>query len=438
MGAGTSALKRMSWLHANGPLSQHPNSYYASLQPPMPEYAPLRGAVVADVCVVGGGITGLSAALHAAQAGLDVVVLEAARFGWGASGRNGGQVGSGFNWDQPQLEKKLGTDAAAQLWGQAEAAKALTRDLIKTHAPDADYRPGIVHAFSKTHEADSHADHVAHMIDRYDHPLELWSAEAMAARLGTQAFAGGVVDMSAGFCNPLAYVAGLARACDAVGVRLHEHSEVHHLTSGTVRTGGGEVRASHVVHATNGLGPHLTRPVAARVLPINNFIAVTEPLGDAAPMTNPVAVADSRFVVNYFWQTRDGRLVYGGGESYGKRYPSDIAARVRGNLARVYPELADVRFDHAWGGTLAVTATRLPYVADLGGGIFAAGGYSGHGLALSGLAGKALAEAICGNRWRLELLSTLPVPALPGGRMFGGVMATAGMMLAAGMDRLRG
>ena len=438
MGAGAPAVKRMSWLHANGPLSQHPDSYYASLQSPMPLYEPLRGATTADVCVVGGGITGLSTALHAAQMGQDVIVLEAARFGWGASGRNGGQVGSGFNWDQRKLEKKLGVEMAAQLWTQVEEAKALTRELIEAHAPEADYQPGIVHAFSREQEVTGYGEHMAHMANRYGQSLDLWSKDEMAARLGTQVFAGGVVDMSAGFCNPLAYVAGLVRACEDAGVRLYERSEVHRLTSGLVQTGGGEVRAANVVHATNGLGPHLTGRVAARVLPINNFIAVTEPLGDAAPMTDPIAVADDRFVVNYFWQTRDGRLVYGGGESYGKRYPTDIATRVRQNLGRVYPELADVRFDHAWGGTLAVTATRLPYVADLGGGVFAAGGYSGHGLALSGLAGKVLAEAICGDRTRLGLLGNLPVPALPGGRMFGGLMATGGMMWAAAMDRLRG
>ena len=428
----------MNWLHANGSLGQHPDSYYASLLPPMVQYAALRGVVTADVCVVGGGITGLSTALHAAQMGQDVIVLEAARFGWGASGRNGGQVGSGFNWDQRKLEKKLGIQIAAKLWAQAEEAKALTRSLIETYAPDADYRPGIVHAFSNTREAAGYAEHVAHMADFYDQPLSLLSVEAMATRLGTQVFAGGVVDMGAGFCNPLAYVAGLVRACEEAGVRLYERSEVHHLRSDAVRTGGGEVRAASVVHATNGLGSHLTRRVAARVLPINNFIAVTEPLGASAPMSDPIAVADDRFVVNYFWQTRDRRLVYGGGESYGKRYPSDIATRVRQNLARVYPELAGVRVDHAWGGTLAVTATRLPYVADLGDGVFAAGGYSGHGLALSGLAGKAIAEAICGDRTRLGLLGKLPVPALPGGRMFGGLMATGGMMWAAAMDRLRG
>jgi gamma-glutamylputrescine oxidase len=221
-------------------------------------------------------------------------------------------------------------------------------------------------------------------------------------------------------------------------VQLFEVSEVHRITAGRVQTSGGEVRAPFLVHATNGLGPHLTRKVAARVLPINNFIAVTEPLGDAAPMPDPVAVADGRFVVNYFWQTKDGRLVYGGGESYGKRHPVDIATRVRANLARVYPNLSEARFDYAWGGTLAVTATRLPFVADLGQGVFAAGGYSGHGLALSGLAGKALAEAIDGDGARLGVLAQLPVPALPGGRMFGGAMTTAGMMWAAMRDRLRG
>lgn len=426
----------MSWLHANGSLGAHPESYYAAITAPLPHFDPLSGQAGTELCVVGGGITGLSAALHAAEAGMDVIVLEAARFGWGASGRNGGQVGSGFNWDQVKLASKLGTETAQALWAQAEEAKALTRDLIEAFAPEADFRPGIIHGVSHARDMDEAADHVTEMVARYDAPVTLLNAAEMAARLGTSAFAGGVLDTSEGFCNPLAYVGGLVEACVAAGVRLHERSEVHHIAPGLVRTNGGEVRARFVLHATNGLSPHLTRGTAARVLPINNYIAVTEPLGDAAPMREAVAVADDRFVVNYFWQSDDGRLVYGGGESYGKRYPQDIAERVRANLARVYPALGRVKLDYAWGGTLAVTATRLPYVADQGGGIFAAGGYSGHGLALAALVGKAVAEAARGDDARLRLLARLPTPALPGGRMFGGAMTTAGMMLAAARDRL--
>jgi gamma-glutamylputrescine oxidase len=424
------------WLHANGPLNRDVASYYADITPPVGRFDPVRGQLRADLCVVGGGITGLSAALHGAQAGLDVVVLEAARFGWGASGRNGGQVGSGFNWDHDALAARLGPETARALWTQAEAAKTLTRDLIAAHAPDADYRAGIIHAVETPRALSLAAAQAARDIADRAAPLTVLDADAMAQRTGTRAYSGGVLDTGAGFCNPLAYVRGLVRACRDAGVRLFEQSEVHRIAAGGVHTAGGGVSARFVLHATNGLGPHLTRGTAARVLPINNYIAVTEPLGVRAPMPDPVAVADSRFVVNYFWQTRDGRLVYGGGESYGKRFPADIGAKVRANLGRVYPGLADVAFTHTWGGTLAVTATRLPYIADQGQGVFAAGGYSGHGLALAGLAGLAVAEACTGNPARLDLLARLPTPALPGGRLFGGWMTAGGMAWAALRDRI--
>ncbi|WP_281825896.1 NAD(P)/FAD-dependent oxidoreductase [Jannaschia rubra] len=424
-----------SWLHANRDRGVWPRTFYADglvLPDPMP---PLKGQVDADLCIVGAGITGLSAALHAAQAGMEVVVLEAQRVGWGASGRNGGQVGTGFNWPQRKMEAKLGRADARALWDLAEEAKALTRTLIADHAPDANWRPGVLAAARTDTEFATLRKEAAWMAAHYGTAAVPLDRAALADRIGTEAYAGGVLDETAGFCDPLAYTLGLARAAQAAGATIHEGAEVHAIDGTTVRTAKGQVRAGAVVQATNGYSPWLTDRTAVRVLPINNYIAVTEPLAHP-PMRTPTAVADSRFVVNYFWQTDDGRLVYGGGESYGKRFPRDIAARVRRNLARVYPDLADVRFDHAWGGTLAVTATRLPYLAEVAPGVFSAGGYSGHGLALSALFGKLCVEAAQGERERFDLAGRLPVPALPGGRLFGGLMAQAGMVWGSLVDRV--
>ena len=416
-----------SWLHANG--SAFPKTWYAEgLEFPAP-FPRLEGSHSADLCIIGAGITGLTAALHAARAGMSVIVLEAQRVGWGASGRNGGQVGSGFNRDPD----RLGPDGRA-LWDLAEEAKSLTLRQIGEHAPEADYRPGILSASLTEGEAREAATRAARMNAGYGTDLTVLSAGDVAARIGSRAYKGGVLDMSAGYINPLAYVLGLARAAAQAGATIFERSEVHRIAD-VVATGQGRVTARFVLHATNGYAPHLTAKTAARVLPINNYIAVTEPL-PAPPMRDPVAVADSRFVVNYFWQTSDNRLVYGGGESYGRRFPSDIAGRVRANMARVYPELTDVRFTHAWGGTLAVTATRLPYVAEVAPGVFSAGGYSGHGLALSALFGKVCVEAMRGERERFALLSRLPVPALPGGKMLGPWAAQAGMIFGALRDRM--
>lgn len=425
-----------SWLHANGDRGAWPATWFGEgvdFPEPFPR---LKAEHTADLCVIGGGITGLSAALHAAQAGMSVIVLEGQRVGWGASGRNGGQVGSGFNWDQKALERRLGPDARA-LWDLAEEAKSLTRRLISDHAPGADYRDGVLSACLSEGEFQEAGKKAAWMNSAYGTALEVLDKADISQRIGSRAYAGGVLDPSAGYCNPLAYVLGLAQAAVKAGVSVFEGSEVHRI-SDVVATGQGRVRARFVLQATNGYAAHLTSKTAARVLPINNYIAVTEPLANPPFCTKwgMPAVADSRFVVNYFWQTRDGRLVYGGGESYGRRFPSDIAGRVRVNLSRVYPELSDVRFDYAWGGTLAVTASRLPYLAEVAPGVFSAGGYSGHGLALSALFGKVAVGAMRGERARFDLLGRLPVPALPGGRWLGGLAAQTGMVFGAMRDRL--
>ncbi|UWQ22754.1 FAD-binding oxidoreductase [Jannaschia sp. W003] len=427
----------MSWLHANGERGEYPASFYASRARPLARLAPLREDTEADLCVVGAGLTGLSAALHAAQAGRRVVVLEAHRVGWGASGRNGGQIGWGLNWDQPRLERRLGHAAARRVWDLCAEAGDLTRALIAAHAPEAGYTPGLVHADLTAAEFAEAGDMAAYLRDHYGAVNAVLDRGALADLIGSEAYAGGVLHEDGGFCNPLAYVLGLARACVAAGVTIHEGSEVHAVGPHRVRTGAATVRAGAVLHATNGYSAHAVGRLARRALPINNYIAATEPLGDAAPMRRPLAVADGRFVVNYFHQTVDGTLVYGGGESYGRRFPRDIEGRVRSNLARVYPSLRDAPLPFHWGGTLAVTATRLPYLAEISPGLFAAGGYSGHGLALSALFGKLVAEALEGERERFRAMAALPVPALPGGRWIGGLAATAGLAAAALGDRIR-
>ena len=427
----------MSWLHINDHAGHYPDSWYAATATPLDPFPPLTGKAEADLCIVGGGYTGLSAALHAAQAGLKVILLEAHRVGFGASGRNGGQIGSGFNKDHTTLEAKLGPERARQLWNLAEDGKALVRNLIAAHAPDANYRPGILHAELYAGDvADSHAyaDHLSQAYGTTE--LSKLTADDVARITGSQSFEGGVLDETAGYCHPLRYALGLARAASRGGAILHERSEVHHVEPGRVHCASGTVKARHILLACNGYSTSLNRRTAARVLPINNYIAVTEPLGDRAPMTRPVAVADSRFVVNYWWQTEDGRLVYGGGESYGRRFPTDIGAKVRANMSRIYPDLKDVRFTHAWGGTLAITATRLPYVAEVAPGIFSAAGYSGHGVALATLCGKLVSEAAAGRRERFDLMAQLPVPALPGGAFLGPAITTAALLTYSLRDRL--
>jgi gamma-glutamylputrescine oxidase len=247
--------------------------------------------------------------------------------------------------------------------------------------------------------------------------------------------------MGAGHVHPLGFAFGLARAAKAAGVRIFERSEVVRITPGArvrVDTGDGHVEADHLILACNGYLGDLAPRVAARVMPINNFIVATEPLGKRVVnvLRRNVAVADTRFVVNYFRLTEDGRLLFGGGESYGYRFPRDIRAVVRKPMLQVFPNLADVALTHAWGGTLAITRTRMPHFTRLAGNILSASGYSGHGVAMATLSGRLLAEAVAGQAERFDLMAGLPAPGFPGGAALRSPLLALAMTWFALRDRL--
>ena len=431
-------------LFANDRAGQYPASWYAATATPPAPCAPLTGDARVDLCVVGGGYTGLSAALHAARAGLSVVLLEAHRVGFGASGRNGGQVGSGQRLDQITLEAMLGEDDARALWSLGEDAKALVRDLIAAEGmDDCPFVPGVLHADwtqGGLRESLSLADHMRRRYG-YDQLEAFPDATSLRQVLGSPAYKGGVLDTGAGHIHPLRFAFGLARAAAAAGARIHEGTVVQRVEAGVparVVTATGTVTADAVVLACNGYLGDLESRVAARVMPINNFIVATEPLGDRAAeiIARPVAVADSKFVVNYYRLSEDGRLLFGGGESYGYRFPSDIAAVVRKPMREVFPQLADVRIDHAWGGTLAITMNRLPALLHPAPGVWSASGYSGHGVALATLAGRMLAQAIGGGSAGFDLLARLPQRRFPGGARLRSPLLVLAMTWFSLRDRL--
>ena len=434
--------QNMNLLHANDRAGQYPPSYYAATATPMPAFASLQGRVTADVCVVGGGYTGLSAALHLAERGLSVVLLEAQRIGFGASGRNGGQVGSGQRRGQSDLEAMVGHDKAHLLWDLAQEAKALVKSLIATHQMPVTFAPGIAHACWRPAEV-THAHHTAEKLARdygYDQITSLDKA-GLRDLVGSDAFCGGDVDWGAGHLHPLNYALGLAAAALKAGVQVFEGSEVTAITRGatvTVATASGEVVVDHLILACNGYLGGLAPDIAARVMPINNFIIATEPLGDRAEsvIRQNIAVADSKFVVNYFRLSDDKRLLFGGIETYGYRFPADIAAAVRQPMLRIFPHLANVRIDHAWGGTLAITMNRLPCFMALAPNILSASGYSGHGVALATLAGKLLAEATAGQAGRFDLMASLPQIRFPGGPGFRHPLLVLAMTWYSLRDRL--
>ncbi len=432
----------MNLLFSNDTRGAYPASWYAATAHSLPPFDPLRGETRADVCIVGAGYTGLSAALHLAEAGLDVVVLDAHRVGFGASGRNGGQLGSGQRMEQDELETLMGDAEAAKLWRMAEEAKALVKDLIARHGIDCDLKPGVAHTgFTPREVAGLHA-YAEHLNSRYGYDrIEILDHAACHALCPSPVYKGGTLDMGAAHLHPLNYALGLGRAAAAAGVRIFENSHVHHIQRGapaTVQTDRGRVIAEHVVLACNGYLGGLDRRVAARVMPINNFIVATEPLGAAADkvLTRDVAVADSKFVINYFRLSGDGRLLFGGGESYGYRFPADIAAVVRKPMLHIYPHLADTRIDYAWGGTLGITMKRMPFLARLGPNMLSASGYSGHGVGTATHAGQLMALAIQGQAEGFDTMARVPAPAFPGGAALRTPLLALAMTWFALRDRL--
>lgn len=414
-------MARLDVLTANDRAGEYPRSWYAETAAPLPPFPAAAGDLACDVCIVGAGFTGLSAALHLAGRGYDVVLLDAHRVGWGASGRNGGQVGTGQRLDQEELEKAVGKGHARALWDLAQEAVALTRALANRHAPEAGWADGIIHACHRPRHVPHARAYAERMARDYGYDLiRPLDREELRSLVGSPAYHGGDIDMGGGHLHPLRYALGLARAAAAAGVRIHEHSTVRRIGDSDpalVETAAARITARHVLLACNGYLGHLEARTAARVMPINNFIVATEPLSPEARkavLSADHAVADSKFVINYFRFSEDNRLLFGGGESYGYRFP-DIARLVRKPMVEIFPQLRDAKITHAWGGTLGITLNRMPHFERLKGNILTASGYSGHGVALATLGGQLAAEAIAGQAERFDLMARVPTRPFPGG-----------------------
>ena len=426
------------------PSATHAPSYYAATIRERVVTEPLSAPACCSVCVVGGGYTGLSTALHLARRGVDVMLLEQSRLGWGASGRNGGQAHVGMRREQDWLEKHVGAADARRLWDFALAARAHLDWLIESYAIDCDLRLGYLHANHRARYTTATREHVEHLRTHYGYEyIRFVERDELASLVATEGYCSASLDTRAGHLHALNLALGLARAASSHGARLHEDVEVTgiapHGGGWRVTTTRGEVSAERLVLACNGYLRGLAPEVERHVMPINNYIAVTEPLGAEGArrlISNGAAVSDSRFVVNYFRMTADHRLLFGGGENYGYQFPRDIGAFVRPQLLKVFPQLAQVRLDYAWGGTLAITPTRMPWVKEIQPGLVNASGFSGLGVVIAPYTGKVVADALCGERDSLELLGRVPVPSFPGGPWLRSPTLVAAMLFYALRDRL--
>lgn len=433
----------MDILTINDKPGEYPPSYYAATATPPGPYPQATGELSADVCIIGGGFSGLSAALHLARGGMKVIVLEASRVGFGASGRNGGQVGNGQRADQRELEKKHGAETARILWDTGSEAVLLVKSLIEESGADCALTPGIIHPDHKPNYTDDTKAYVEHIRKVYDYQqISFLEREAVGQEIGTNVYHSAYLDMGCAHLHPLRYVFALAELAGAAGAQIFEGSRMIDFTEGksvTVRTGQATIKADYLLLGLNGYHNNIEKNLSSHVMPINNFIAVTEPLGEDVARSlikNNYAVADSRFVVNYFRLSQDHRMIFGGGESYGYRFPGDIKAKVRKNMLKIYPQLSDARIDYGWGGTLGITMSRLPFFHRIGGNILTMAGFSGYGVAMGTMSGKIAAETILGQAEKFDIFANLPNASFPGGSALRLPLSAAAMTWYSLRDKL--
>lgn len=421
------------------------HSWYEASVGARPTYPALDGDIKADICIIGGGFTGLSAAAEAAKLGAFVVLLDAARFGDGASGRNGGQLGTGQRSWPEEHAASLGMARAKALFGIAEEAKQHLVSFADENDIEIDYVKGHISAAHKKRYVKDYRNHVDIMARDFDYPhLRYLHADETAALIGSARYHCGVYDSETGHIHPLKLLVGTARVAAARGAHLYENTKVLSVDKTAdgiaVKTATGTVKAERVLMAVNAYGDDkLNKEMASHVMPIRSFIGATQSLTGAfaeAVLPGFESVDDSRFVVRYFRRTRDNRLLFGGREAYSSENPANFEAGIRRQLTEVYPALADIKITHAWGGSVGITLPREPFVRDVMAGVTAMGGYSGHGVMLSNFTGKMWAEAVAGNRDRLDLFRELKVPAFPGGRRFRKPLLTLALTWYAMLDRL--
>jgi gamma-glutamylputrescine oxidase len=406
--------------------SSNPSWYWASLQDE-PAHPALRGEATCDVGVVGGGIAGLSAALHLAELGFKVTLLEAQGIGWGASGRSGGQAIFGIAAGQDKLEALVGVADARRIWDMSIEALALMRGLIDRHGIACDYVAGQMHVAIKPRQAEELRTWQRELVERHEYrSVSFLDAAATRGLVASERYIAGMLDTNSGHLHPLKYVRGLATAAQRAGAVLHEGSRVlgYQRAGGrtVLRTDGGRLACRQVVFAGNAWLGNAVPALRRRIMPVGTYIVATEPLGESLAtqlLPRNTAVTDINWVLDYFRRSADHRLLFGGRVSYSGLDPFDTAQATRARMLKVFPQLQGVRIDHAWGGYVDITLNRAPDFGRQEPDVYYLQGFSGHGIALTGLAGKLVAEAIAGDAGRFDVFARIPHRAFPGGQWLG-------------------
>ncbi len=400
----------------------HVRSWYAASAPDFPAQATLEGTLQADVCILGAGITGLSTAIELAEAGLSVVVLEAQRVGWGASGRSGGQAIFGFGCDQSKITQAVGLADSKRLFDWSLEGLALIKGRCAQYGINCDWRDMHAHVPIKPRHITELKNWQNDLAENFDYPLQWWDREQLQAVMPNQRYLGALVDTNSGHLHPLKYTQGLARAALGLGVRIFEQSKVTQLVRGgrpVFKTVHGQVQCDFAVLAGNAYVHGIAPELDDKIMPVGTYIGATEPLGETrakALIGNDMAVADVNWALDYFRLSADHRLLFGGRASYSTLPPPDLSGTLRRRMARVFPTLEGVKMDYVWGGFLDISLNRAPHWGRLGSNLYFAQGFSGHGIAATGLAGRVMAEAIRGQAGRLDMFSRIPHRNFPGGR----------------------
>ncbi|MCV2361063.1 FAD-binding oxidoreductase [Paucibacter sp. TC2R-5] len=405
------------------------NSYYAATAPRLETYPSLKDALTADVAIVGGGLAGLSAAIELASSGLSVVLLEAGQVGGGASGRNGGQALAGLACDQATIEAQLGLDEAKRIWAMSLEAVQMIRQRSEQFGIDCEWQSGYLSLATNARKAGELKAGVDAMAQNYGFAQRWIDAKELPDWIASPRFAAGCFDAESGHLHPLKYCLGLCQAARDLGVRIYEHSAVTALEHGPqvrLSTANGVVRAAQVLLAGNvylqEIAPDLAPTLSQRIMPVGTYIACTEPL-DAerlkALIPSRAAVCDTNFALDYFRPTADQRLLYGGRVSYSTASPRDLRRSMQQRILATFPQLQGLGLDYVWGGFVDISMNRAPDFGRLGpnANVYYLQGFSGHGLALTGLAGRVVAEAMRGDAGRFDCFSKLRHRSFPGGKL---------------------